>query len=71
MARVKRGVDRYSSDSDADESEDEDVIQIKLELKRGDDVVQSLLDIWTPQIEVKGKGKEKEKVRKTAFGVTG
>jgi hypothetical protein len=72
MARVKRGVDRYSSDSDADESEDEDVIQIKLELKRGDNVVQSLLDIWTPQIEAKGdgKGKEKEKARETVFGVT-
>jgi hypothetical protein len=64
-----RGSD-YSSDSE-DENDDEDVIKINLELKRGDDVVQSLLDLWTPQIEGKGKGKEKEKVRKTAFGVTG
>jgi hypothetical protein len=45
------------SDSDA-ESEDEDVITIKLQLKRGDDVVQSLLNLWTPQVEIKGKGKE-------------
>jgi len=57
------------SDSDEGESEDDDVIKIKLELKRGDDVVQSLLDIWTPQIDLKGKGKEK--VRKAASGVLG
>jgi hypothetical protein len=64
-----RGSD-YSSDSE-DESNDEDVIRINLELKRGDDVVQSLLNLWTPQIEGKGKGKEKAKVRKTAFGTIG
>jgi hypothetical protein len=56
LARADR---RYTSDSDEYESEDEDVIKIKLELKRGDDVVQSLLNIWTPQVEGKGKGKEK------------
>ncbi len=56
LARADTG---YSSDSDAYESEDEDFIKIKLELKRGDDVVQSLLNIWTPQVEAKGKGKEK------------
>jgi hypothetical protein len=56
MARAELG---YSSDSDAYESEDEDVIKIKLKLKRGDDVVQSLLNIWTPEVEAKGKGKEK------------
>lgn len=49
---------------------DEDVIMIDLELKRGDDVVQSLLDIWAPQTEVKGKGKAEEKVGKTTCGVT-
>jgi hypothetical protein len=64
-----RGSD-YSSDSE-DESNDEDVIKINLKLKRGDDVVQSLLNLWTPQIEGKGKGKEKAKVRKTAFGMIG
>jgi len=45
------------SDSDT-ENVDEDIITIKLQLKRGDDVVQSLLNLWTPQVEVKGKGKE-------------
>ena len=65
----KRG-DSDNSDSD-DETVDEDVITIKLELKRGDDVVQPLLELWTPQNEVKEKGKEKEKAQKTAFGVTG
>jgi hypothetical protein len=39
---------------------DEDVFMIDLELKRGGDVVQSLLDIWAPQTEVKGKGKEED-----------
>lgn len=33
-------------------------------------MVLSLLDIWAPQTEVKGKGKEEEKVRKTTFGIT-
>lgn len=61
--------DLYASDDSDAETVDEDVITIKLELKRGDDVVQSLLDLWTPHIQVKGK--EKEKVRKTAFGVVG
>ena len=54
LARADLG---YSSDSDAYESEDEDAIKIKLELKRGDDVVQSLLNIWTPQVDAKGKEK--------------
>jgi hypothetical protein len=68
--KVRRAVRAtWASDEDEDDSEDEDPIKIKLELKRGDDVVQSLLDMWTPQIEVKGSGKEKEKARKADFGV--
>jgi len=47
----------YGSDSDWDsESEAEDVIKVKVEMKRGDDVVKKLLDLWTPQNEIKGKG---------------
>jgi hypothetical protein len=60
--KVRKAVEatwNLDSGSDSDDSDDEDVIKIKLELKRGDDVVQSLLEIWTPQTEAKGKGKEK------------
>lgn len=45
-------------DSDSDrysDEEDDDVIAIRLKLKRGDDVVKALLDMWTS--EGKGKGK--------------
>jgi hypothetical protein len=59
----------WARDSDSDENENEDAIKIKLELKRGDDVVQLLLELWTPQIQVTGKGKEKS--RKPASGVVG
>jgi hypothetical protein len=49
------------SDSDADsESEVEDVIKVKVEMKRGDDLVKKLLDLWTPSDDVKGKGKAAE-----------
>lgn len=46
------------SDSDVSGNEsEEDVIQVKLNLKRGDDVVKALLDLWTPQGKDEGKGK--------------
>jgi len=45
-----------NSDSDS-EDEEEDVIKINLELKRGDDVVKKLLELWTGGSESKGKGK--------------
>lgn len=54
---------RVYSDSDSDsesESEVEDVIKVKVEMKRGDDVVKKLLDLWTPSDEGKGKGKAAE-----------
>lgn len=48
---------RYCIDSDGEEEEEEeeDVIKIKVILKKGDDVVKKLLEMWT----VDGKGKEK------------
>lgn len=49
---------KYLDDSDSD-SEDEDVIRIQVDLKRGDDVVKKLLDLWTAGAEVKGKGLRK------------
>jgi hypothetical protein len=38
----------FDSDSDLD-SEDMDVVKIDLKLRRGDDVVKKLLELWTPQ----------------------
>ena len=46
---------RYYSDSDSEEEEEEDVIKIKVILKKGDDVVKKLLEMWT--VDGKGKGK--------------
>jgi hypothetical protein len=58
--RSRKGKKIYNSDSDSDfESEVEDVIKVKVEMKRGDDVVKKLLELWTPQNEFKGKGKGK------------
>lgn len=57
-AKARKNVDSDSnsySSSSCSESE-EDVIQVKLDLKRGDDVVKMLLDLWTPQRH--GPGKE-------------
>jgi hypothetical protein len=48
----------FNSDSDNDDEEEEDVIAIKLQRKRGDDIVEVLLDMWTAEVESKGKGKE-------------
>jgi hypothetical protein len=45
------------SGSDSD-SETNDPMKLKVEIKRGDDVVKKLLDLWTPSGEDKGKGKE-------------
>ena len=53
----KKYHDRFSSDSDSDDEEVEDLMKIKVEFKKGDDVVKKLLDVWTPQTEEKGKGK--------------
>ena len=47
----------YDSDSGSDGEEQEDVIKIDIKLKRGDDVVKKLLDIWTVEPGVEGKGK--------------
>jgi hypothetical protein len=56
VGAVRRKLRRYYTDSES-ESEDEGGEDIKVEvgLKRGDDVVRKLLDLWTPA--VKGKGK--------------
>ncbi|PQE28936.1 hypothetical protein CJF30_00003963 [Rutstroemia sp. NJR-2017a BBW] len=40
---------RYRSDSDSDD--DDDPLKINLKIKRGDDVVKKLLELWTPQSE--------------------
>lgn len=48
------------SDSDGDSGGgDEDVIKLKIELKKGDDLVKVLLDKWTPEADVEGRGKGK------------
>lgn len=39
----------FYSDSESDSDEEADIIQIKLKLKRGDDVVKALLEMWTPE----------------------
>jgi hypothetical protein len=49
------GSDDSGSGSDSDE--EDDVIEIKLGLKKGGDVVKAFLDLWTPQADGKGKGK--------------
>jgi hypothetical protein len=50
---------KYCLDSDSEsDGEEEDVIAIKLQLKRGDDIVQVLLDKWTAEVEGNGKGKK-------------
>lgn len=49
--------DRWASDSDSEDEEAEDPMKIKVEFKKGDDVVKKLLDAWTPRVEDKGKGK--------------
>lgn len=42
---------RYSDSESSDDSDDEeDVIRIPVVLKRGDDVVKKLLDLWTPDV---------------------
>jgi hypothetical protein len=56
--KKERAKKRYGSDSEDSDEEDE-AIKIKIELKRGDDVVKTLLEKWTPQNEVEGKGKGK------------
>jgi hypothetical protein len=47
----------YDSDSDSEVEEEEDIIKIHVDLKKGDDVVKKLLDLWTAEPEVEGKGK--------------
>ncbi|KAF4627447.1 hypothetical protein G7Y89_g10708 [Cudoniella acicularis] len=49
---------RWDSSDSESESEVEDLMKIKVEIKKGDDVVKRLLELWTPQTEGKGKGKE-------------
>lgn len=51
---------RYSDGKSSDDSDDEeDVIKIPIVLKRGDDVVQKLLDLWTPDVGSVGKSGNK------------
>jgi len=47
------------SDSDSDVDDDEEAIKVRVELKRGDDIVKRLLELWTVEPEVTGKGKGK------------
>jgi len=47
----------YDSDSDSDAEEEEDIIKVPVELKKGDDVVKKLLDLWTAELDVEDKGK--------------
>ncbi|PQE31691.1 hypothetical protein CJF32_00007189 [Rutstroemia sp. NJR-2017a WRK4] len=44
---------RYQSDSDSDDEsdDDDDHLKINLKIRRGDDVVKKLLELWTPQSE--------------------
>jgi hypothetical protein len=53
-----RAKKRYGSDSE-DSDEEGEAIKIKIELKRGDDVVKTLLEKWTPENVVEGKGNGK------------
>jgi hypothetical protein len=50
-------MDSYDSGSESD-SEDE-ITKINIELKRGDDVVKKLLDLWTVAGDDRGKEKAK------------
>lgn len=51
-SRAKRIIN--DSDSDVSDPEEEDNILIDLQLKKGDDVVTRLLEIWTPRASTKG-----------------
>lgn len=57
VRRVRR--ERYEIDSESEDSDKEDVIKIKVALKRGEDVVDILLDLWT-SVGGNGKGKGKD-----------
>ncbi|ESZ92932.1 hypothetical protein SBOR_6705 [Sclerotinia borealis F-4128] len=50
---------RYYDSESSDDSEEEDGMKIPVVWKRGDDVVQKLLDLWTPGAKILG-GKERE-----------
>lgn len=54
--RSPMGSERSWSGSDSDSDDEEDIIEVKVVLKRGEDVVKALLELWTPEVE--GKGKE-------------
>lgn len=58
VKKSSKGKYCFDSDSDRDDEEEEDVIAIKLQLKRRDDIVKILLDMWTAEAGGKGKGKE-------------
>jgi hypothetical protein len=47
------------SESEREREREEDVITVKVEIKRGEDVVKRLLDLWTPETQAEGKGKGK------------
>jgi len=54
-AKKERKANKYYVGSDSESEDEEDVIKIEVVLKRGDDVVKRLLEMWT----VDGKGKSK------------
>lgn len=63
-AKKRRSVARkkcYSdTDSDSEAEEEDDIIKVHVILKRGDDIVNKLLELWTAEPELKnGKGKGK------------
>lgn len=52
----RRSQRKLCHDSDSETEDDEvDVLKLKLELKKGDSVVQKLLDMWTSAGDVKGQ----------------
>lgn len=58
VRNARRMKDCSRSDSDSEDGGEDDVIEVKVQLKKGDDLVKVLLDRWTPEVD----GKEKEKV---------
>jgi hypothetical protein len=59
-ARKARGSGtKYFNESESESEREDDVIAVKVEIKRGEDVVKRLLDLWTPETQAEGKGKGK------------
>ena len=47
----------YSSDSETTEDEMDDILNLKVDLKKGDSVVQKLMDLWTSAGNMNDKGR--------------